>query len=84
MKTKKPIKTRPIEMYVGIYQGDYQTWDTAFVDIPADTPDDKVEEVAKETLLKELEKQKDLHVAFVGVYCTNDDWAQEEDDDEED
>ena len=70
-------KTRTVEMYVGVHEGNAQTWFTEFVDIPADTPEDKVGEVAEKKLLRRLEKT-DLQVAFVGVY--NDSYEEDEDD----
>ena len=41
-------KLRPIEMYIG-EGSDFGTWTTEYVDIPIDTPEDKIEEVAIET-----------------------------------
>ena len=40
-------KTRPIEMYIG-EGSDFGTWHTEYVDIPIDTPEDKIEQVAKD------------------------------------
>ena len=60
-------KTRPIEMYYGYAQGngDSGSWGTDYVDIPIDTPDDKIESVAKETARNEYEGDD---LAFVGLY----------------
>lgn len=71
-------ETRSIEMYVGIYEGNLQTWFTDFIDIPTNTPEDKLDEVAEAAMTKRLEEQKPpLSVAFVGVFCINDE--EEED-----
>lgn len=71
-------QTRPIEMYVGLYEGDTKTWYEAYVDIPADTPEDAVEDIAREVLEQQLAESAD-HVAFYGVLCTLDDEIPEED-----
>lgn len=55
-------KTRMVEMYIG-EGGDFGTWGTEYVDIPIDTPDDKIDEVAIETA-KAIFKG----YAFLGVY----------------
>ncbi|NIM22235.1 MAG: hypothetical protein GTN64_07455 [Candidatus Latescibacteria bacterium] len=54
-------KTREIEMYVGrgLGGGDSGDWWTTYVEIPADTPEDKIESVAKKCLLKILNKNKE-------------------------
>ena len=64
------VKTRQIEMYVGIAEGggDCGSWSTDYVDIPADTAEDKIAEVAEKILRKEMEKDGTENVAFVGVY----------------
>jgi hypothetical protein len=54
--------TRTVELAVGQLD---QTWYTTNVEIPKDTPDDKIEEVAVEQLTKELGKQE---VAFITLY----------------
>lgn len=54
--------TRPVEMYVGLGE-DSGTWHTEYVDIPIDTPDDKIFEAAMfagQTQIKEF--------VFIGVY----------------
>ena len=56
-------KLRPIEMYVG-YGSDFGSWGTDYIDIPIDTPEDKIEEVAKD---QARNKFKDF--AFIGVYA---------------
>ena len=57
-------KTRPIEMYVGT-GSDSGTWSTDYVHIPIDTPEDKIEEVAKDCA---REKFKDIDFVFIGIY----------------
>ena len=71
------MKTRSVEMYVGIYQGNARTWFTHFVDVPRDTPEDKLSEVAQAAMFKELEKNPNLMVAFVGIYNDSDDTIEE-------
>lgn len=58
------MKTRSIEVYYGYYLGDSQIWDSEYVEIPIDTPDDKIEEVA----LKDFSIPK-LDLAFKGILC---------------
>ena len=53
-----------VEMYVGYMD---RTWNNVLVEIPGDTPEDKIEEVASEKLQSELSKQN-ISVAFVGLY----------------
>ena len=55
-------KTRPIEMYVG-EGSDSGTWYTEYVDIPIDTPEDKIEEVAKDQARNDF-----IDFVFIGVY----------------
>lgn len=71
------MKTRQIEVYVGWYD---HTWSTDWVDIPADTAEEKVEETAIAALWAAFANdQPDEPIAFVGVYCTNDDMIPEMD-----
>ena len=65
-------KTRPIEMYVGVGQGDAGTWLTTTVEIPRDTPADGISAVASAVLQKRL-AESNTPVAFSGVYRTLDD-----------
>jgi len=59
-------KIRPIEMYYGYsYGDDHGSWGTDYVEIPVDTPEDKIAEVAKEIAINEYEGDD---LAFVGVY----------------
>jgi hypothetical protein len=58
------MKTRNIEMYIG-EGSDFGTWGTEYVEIPWDTPIDKIEEVAIKTL-KNCELSDDFQ--FCGVY----------------
>ena len=56
-------KTRIVEMYIG--EGtDFGTWHTEYVDIPIDTPEDKIEEVAKNVANETFT----IDYMFVGVY----------------
>jgi hypothetical protein len=56
--------TREIEVY---RCWDDYTWDTEFVAIPADTPEEKIEEAAEKATLAALRQGADLPV-MVGVY----------------
>lgn len=63
-------KHRPIEMYC--CYDDY-TWQCEhFVEIPEDTPEDKIEEVAIALARK---KFTDNSIMFVGVYSIPVDWS---------
>ena len=46
-------KTRSVEVAVA-YGGDSGSWDTRYVDIPADTPEDKVEDAALTAVATEI------------------------------
>ena len=46
------MKTRTIEMYIGTGD-DSGTWGTEYVDIPIDTPEDKIEEAGKDAVIAE-------------------------------
>ena len=54
---------RPIEMYVG-NGTDSGTWHTEYIDIPIDTPEVLIDEVAIEKAKEEIESFQ-----FVGVYA---------------
>jgi len=55
-------QTRAVEMYIG-FGDDIGTWNTEYVNIPVDTPEDKIVEVAKEQL-----KADGCQFTFTGVY----------------
>lgn len=59
------MRTRSIELYFGV-GGDSGTWFTEYVDIPYNTPTDKISEVAIEV------GKEDGSYAFVGVYAIPD------------
>ena len=58
------MKKRRIEVYYGYYVGDSQMWDSEYVEIPIDTPEDKIKEVALNNFSK---PKQDL--AFKGILC---------------
>jgi len=60
------MKKRAIEVYLGYTSNDsdYGTWTTEYVDIPEDTPEDKIEEVARDSARAEGHK-----FIFCGIYC---------------
>ena len=60
------MKTRSIEVYYGYYVGDAQMWDTEYVEIPIDTPEDKITEVA---LKKFSTQQNNMDNVFKGILC---------------
>lgn len=69
-------KTRQIEMFVATSNGDAAgSWTTDYVDIPLETPEDEIAEVAEEAMREHLGERTD--VAFVGVYHVPD--PEEED-----
>jgi hypothetical protein len=81
-------RTRQVEVYVGVtYGSSAGPWYTDYVDIPAMTPEDKVEEKARAVFL-ETYKGEEM-VAFVGLYnasheeATDTDTADAEDADDE-
>ncbi len=77
-KTKmKRTRKRTVECFLCWSDG---TWSTDFVEIPADTPDDRVADVA-ELAIYRRQWAKDL--AFGGLYNSNDDEEEEEDDEED-
>ncbi len=61
------MKTREVELYIGYTNN---RWDTRYVSIPFDTPEEKVEEVATQegTALFFNNPYTHDEVAFVGVY----------------
>jgi hypothetical protein len=73
-------KTRPIEMYVGRVEGNSGVWNTEYVNIPIDTPDDKIDSVATAIGRDEI-----ADYCFVGVYSVRsiEDIEEEYEDDEE-
>ena len=56
------MRTRVIELYFG-HGADSGTWSTDYVDIPFNTPDDKISEVAIEV------GKSEGSFAFVGLYA---------------
>ena len=59
---------RVVEMYIGEGDGDFGTWGTEYVEIPRDTPDNKIKELAIEQAKEDFTK-KGYGFIFVGVYC---------------
>lgn len=57
------MKTRAIEVYLG-YGSDHGTWTTEYVDIPEDTPEEKIEQAAKDAARAEGHE-----FVFCGVYA---------------
>jgi hypothetical protein len=73
------MKTRSIEMII-CYPGsggDSGYWSTSFIDIPANTLEDYIEEKAIAAMEDRLNKQK-VDTAFVGVYWIPNDEEEDE------
>ena len=66
-----PEKMRKIEYYRcwASSEGDRGDWDTDYIEIPASTPEDKLEEAIREAALK-IEWKDKVSPAFVGLYCS--------------
>jgi len=58
------MRNRRIEMYYGWYSGDAQFWDTEYVDIPSDTKECNLQQVAID---KFYEENPELSLAFIGI-----------------
>jgi hypothetical protein len=72
------MKQRSVEMYVGLQGGgEGGIWYTTFIDIPADTSEERLGEVAEAACLAALQAEGVDTVAFVGVY-----WEGDEEEDE--
>jgi len=56
-------KTRLIEMYIGFTN---HSWCTDYVEIPMDTPPNKIEKEARKSAEIQYKKNKDI--AFIGLY----------------
>ena len=68
----KPAKTRHAE-YFRLWagnSGDSGTWDTDFFDVPADTPDDELDEAIRKAAA--TIKWRDGPPVIVGYYCDAD------------
>jgi hypothetical protein len=66
-------KTRSVEYYrcwAG-NGGDSGTWDTDFIDIPADTPEDKVEEAVRKAA-DTIKWRNGEAPVIIGLYCDSD------------
>ena len=61
-------KTKSVEMYFGTKNGNQGIWDTAKVNIPASTPNSKLEQVARKQFIKEWESGSDDELSFCGLY----------------
>jgi len=75
----KPGKTRRVEYYRlwSGNSGDSGTWDTDFINIQADTPDDKVDNAIRQAAVKI--KWRDAPPVIVGYYCDADEQGDEDD-----
>ena len=51
--------------------GDSGSWDTDYVEIPEDTPEDKMNDAIR-TACDSLEWRDNIRAAFVGLYCIPD------------
>jgi hypothetical protein len=64
---RKRERTRIVTVYYGHHVGDMKMWETIPVKIPANTPEDKIEEVACASALPIL-GNGELQLAFIGLY----------------
>ena len=55
-----------VEVYFGYYLGDAQMWDTNYVYLPADTPEDKVKQLALDMFHAKIDP--DISLAFTGIF----------------
>jgi hypothetical protein len=72
-------KTRSVEYYrcwAG-NNGDSGTWDTAYIDVPADTPEDRLEEAVREAVAK-IDWHDGEAPVLVGLYCAGGESDEEE------
>ena len=60
--TKTETPTRPIEIALLFFD---RTWDTAIVDIPADTPDDKLDDAIQTPALEHVPQHQILVMAAI-------------------
>lgn len=58
-----------VEMYVGTID---RRWHLINIEIPEDTPNDKIDEVAEDVAMDYLANHKNTDVAFVSVYHIGD------------
>ncbi len=68
------METRPIEMGVALSNGNWYAG--VMIDVPADTPKDKLQEVGSEIVLKSPALHEE-EVAFIWVYNSMDDKCPE-------
>lgn len=67
-----------VEVYYGYYLGNTKMWDTEYVEIAADTPEDKIEEVAIHAFHDCVEggvfgnDMKKEVIAFIGLFNVKD------------
>lgn len=88
--TKKTAKeklnnTRSVEYY-RLWpgnNGDSGTWDTGYIDVPADTPEDKLEEAVRAAAAAEVEWREGEIPVMVGLYCAASGEIEDEEEDEE-
>jgi hypothetical protein len=58
------------EAYYGFYQGNLQLWDTDYVKIPQDTPEETWLAAVQDAMLQKIRQTNpDLNVAFTGIAC---------------
>jgi hypothetical protein len=57
--------------------GDSGTWDTDYIDVPADTPEDRLEEAVREAVAK-IDWRDGEAPVLVGLYCAGGEYDEEE------
>jgi hypothetical protein len=78
-------KTRSVEV-LRCWAGnghDSGTWDTYFVDVPADIPEDRLEEVARATMYELLSEEARADLVHVALYWEDDEDLGDEEDEGE-
>ena len=75
----KPSPTRCVEYY-RLWGGDYGAWDTDFIDIPADTPDDKMDIAIRQAVAKiPWSDEPPMIVGFYGIVVEEENETEEND-----
>ena len=80
-----------VEVYYGYYAGEARLWDTIFVSLPIDTPEDKIEKLAVEKFYRDFSSNGHAGgVMFTGAFpweyvdTESDDYICDEDENFED
>jgi hypothetical protein len=70
--TNRRSNQMTIEVYVGLYEGNAQTWSSGFLDLKKNQDPEKLDEDdLLKLLLKQMPGYKTEHIAFIGILCDN-------------